>query len=71
MEVTFGPTVWRPSWPDMSACPGTGAEHPMEFESESDRWACSGCEAAVAWGGLAAVLAHGQRGKWLALTHQN
>lgn len=71
MTEPFGDIVWKPGWPALSACPGTGDAHPMEFDADRERWGCAACAVSFLWDETVAVMAYGARGKILAQTHRN
>lgn len=71
MNERFGDVVWRPSWPGMESCPGTGAAHPMEFDASWGHWDCASCPVGFPWEEVAAVMAYGARAHWLVQTHRN
>lgn len=71
MIEQFGDVVWKPSWPALSSCQGTGDAHPMELDIETERWRCGECAVNFHWDEMISVMAYGSRGKMLALTHRN
>lgn len=71
MTEPFGDIVWKPSWPSLSSCPGTGEAHPMELDMEEERWVCGACPVTFLWDETPEVMAYGARGKMLAASRRN